>query len=980
MGAVLGAMIVLLPVLRVDAELLMGFDSDVALIEALGDLTNAPAMRANDVNNDTTNIAPGETKAIFFDALNHTGSPTRVYAYLGIPAGASASNQVPAVVLVHGGGGTADKDWVAKWTNRGYAAISIAVEGQTDFTAPPTIGTGWHKHAMAGPERVGIYGDTALALSNQWMYHAVADTVLANSLLRSLPMVNSNKVGMMGISWGGVIVSTVMGLDYRFAFAIPVYGCGHKYDIPNQYGASLENNSFYRTKWDPILRISNAAMPALWFSWPQELNFSLDSQAATYLRAPGPRMVSLIPNLGHGGVAAATDDSYAFADSIISNGTPWCVQNGLSLVGNTATVTFTSSKTLDQARLLSTTGSGHTGSLPWSNTVATLVSNGGGSWTATATLPPNTKGWFINVLNGELVASSDYQENIALQFTPSGGLDLDISAGGGQSTGSVLMAYLAPSYVEISSMTLAGQSHPGSFTLLTAAPLVMKNPSPATEAVRFHFDNAVAGLVAGQSATGLLVVAWERLDGTTGQTQLPVRATIRLPTNVIYGVTANWSSKQVYGIDTVLVRSNATVSLDQSAMVGSLTVNDESSPTTARLLIGQAYDLTVNGTLSIGAGSGEGVVTQSAGTVNASVVRVNADGAGDPSRYDLASGTLSVASSLVIHTGGTVRVFGGTLSPNVAALTNNGELVIDGGTFSRSITGTTPVFSGAGTLRLKSGSFSLTGGAAADMTSINVALFEMSGGSLTIEGQQLLGAGAEFRIVGDQASISMQRFSGISSGTFRFMLDETGVSPVNVTYWAYLGSISIAVDGTAYNGGPTNITLIDSTNLLQPFNTNKLTVTGFAGYTYALVQDVANCDCVQLVLTSMYDTWASGYGLSGTNSAYDADPEGDGIANGFEYAIGGNPTDAGDEGLLPRGHAMPGGMEYVYRRHTNAAALGLNYLVQQATNLHAATWVTNGCEEIGHGTAGDGFNQVTNRIDAGASGGTAVRLRVDIVE
>jgi cephalosporin-C deacetylase-like acetyl esterase len=47
------------------------------------------------------------------------------------------------------------------------------------------------------------------------MYHALADTMLANSLLRSLPEVDATKIGVMGVSWGGVITSTVIGLDER---------------------------------------------------------------------------------------------------------------------------------------------------------------------------------------------------------------------------------------------------------------------------------------------------------------------------------------------------------------------------------------------------------------------------------------------------------------------------------------------------------------------------------------------------------------------------------------------------------------------------------------------------------------------------------------------------------------------------------------------------------------------------------------------
>jgi dipeptidyl aminopeptidase/acylaminoacyl peptidase len=84
------------------------------------------------------------------------------------------------------------------------------------------------------------------------MYHAVADTILAHSLLRSHPRVDPKKVGVMGISWGGVIVSTVVGIDTRFAFGIPTYGCGNLADAANQYGKALGDNTVYREIWDPV--------------------------------------------------------------------------------------------------------------------------------------------------------------------------------------------------------------------------------------------------------------------------------------------------------------------------------------------------------------------------------------------------------------------------------------------------------------------------------------------------------------------------------------------------------------------------------------------------------------------------------------------------------------------------------------------------------------------------------------------------------
>ena len=113
---------------------------------------------------------------------------------------------------------------------------------------------------------------------------------------------------------------------------MPQYGCGHLYDALNWYGDALGDNELYKQVWDPMVWLSNAAMPALWFSWPQDAHFPMDSLAYSYHAAPGTRIVSLIPGLGHGH-NWGTGDTYAFADSIVSNGTPWCVQDSITLIG-----------------------------------------------------------------------------------------------------------------------------------------------------------------------------------------------------------------------------------------------------------------------------------------------------------------------------------------------------------------------------------------------------------------------------------------------------------------------------------------------------------------------------------------------------------------------------------------------------------------------------------------------------------------------
>ncbi len=353
--------------------------------------------------------APG-LQAIYFEGLQWKDRPTRVFAWLGLPL--NRSGRVPGIVLVHGGGGTAFREWVAEWTRRGYAAIAIAVEGQTDEAEQVPAGArrAWKRHFWAGPKREGIYADSSMPLRDQWMYHAVADTILANSLLRSIPEVDPKRVGLMGISWGGVITSTAIGIDERFAFAIPVYGCGHLFDSANHWGKALGTNRLYREVWDPMVRIRRVRTPTLWLSWPGDAAFPLDCQAACYRAAPGPRMVSLIPGMRHGHRAGwEPPDSYAFADSVVRSGKPWLSQTKSVRIGATVRVGFSAARPLDSASLVWTSDTGFTGSREWTQAPASLSREADG-WLVEAGLPPAATAWFVNVRSGDLTASSDYME------------------------------------------------------------------------------------------------------------------------------------------------------------------------------------------------------------------------------------------------------------------------------------------------------------------------------------------------------------------------------------------------------------------------------------------------------------------------------------------------------------------------------------------------------------------------------------------
>jgi len=362
-------------------------------VEALSRLTHAPKYEVVERGDATPALKP-----ILYAGPDYQGKPTKVFAWLGLPE--KREGKVPAVVLVHGGGGTASKAWVQNWNNHGYAAISMSLEGHTDNQTRLPDG---------GPARPGIFGDSATPIKDQWMYQCVADATLAAALLRSLPEIDPGKIGIVGCSWGGIITTTVIGIDPRYAFAIPVYGCGGLDAIPNQYGASLANNEVYKKVWDANLRLDRARMPILWLSWPQDTHFPMDAFALSRKKAArSVSLLCLIPGMGHGNLTDRPE-WFAFADSVLKEGRPWILEKSSKLEGGEVQATFDSTKPLESAVLISTIDTGHTGSRKWIETTAT-VSQSGDLWVAEATVPEGTTACFINVKNGQLTGTSDYIE------------------------------------------------------------------------------------------------------------------------------------------------------------------------------------------------------------------------------------------------------------------------------------------------------------------------------------------------------------------------------------------------------------------------------------------------------------------------------------------------------------------------------------------------------------------------------------------
>jgi cephalosporin-C deacetylase-like acetyl esterase len=263
-------------------------------------------------------------RGLFFNGLSYHGKPTKVFCWYGVPETLQKGKKAPAVVLVHGGGGTIFPEWIKKWTDHGYVAISIGLEGQVPGPKDPAsmLEVKYPTTEFSGPFRQGIFLDLKTEkLTDQWFYHAVADIILSNSLLRSFPEVDQTKIGITGISWGGILTNVVTGIDNRFAFAIPVYGCGYLHEAPTcikQLEAlTPESKLFYLQNWEPSLYVPLQKQPTLFIDGTNDGHFSMNSFTKTYLASVCEKYLHVEYEMPHGHPPGWNPEViYVFADYV----------------------------------------------------------------------------------------------------------------------------------------------------------------------------------------------------------------------------------------------------------------------------------------------------------------------------------------------------------------------------------------------------------------------------------------------------------------------------------------------------------------------------------------------------------------------------------------------------------------------------------------------------------------------------------------
>ncbi len=218
-----------------------------------------------------------------------------IFAYYAYPTN-RGSARLPGMVLVHGGGGTADKNWATSWAAKGYGSLAMDLPGK---------GSGRDASRSEGPD---MTNPSIFLVSpspkNSYLYSAVIAVCRAVSLMANQPEIDPVRIGMLGRSWGGVITQIANGIDDRLAAACTVFGAGYIPEDSAWVNEGLTNLDWsgwkaWRDHYDPSGYFSTEHAQTLYIGATNDAAFPLRSFAKTTQNTGCPKAVCYALNKNH---------------------------------------------------------------------------------------------------------------------------------------------------------------------------------------------------------------------------------------------------------------------------------------------------------------------------------------------------------------------------------------------------------------------------------------------------------------------------------------------------------------------------------------------------------------------------------------------------------------------------------------------------------------------------------------------------------
>lgn len=231
---------------------------------------------------------------------------SEIFAVIATP---KTPGKHPGMLVLHGGGGSAEIDKAIAWAQRGYVSVAPDLPGIAE-PKKLTISKGRWNALKYGEGRWIADPDASASV----IFDAVLSAMQSLYLLRAQPDVDPTRIGVVGISWGGYMTTMVCGLaGDQVRAGLGLYGCGF-FDRGSAqklepFDPKLAQNSLsrmppdQRERWLEHLDAGRraphmkaafflAAAANDFFGWPRAAQATLDA-------IPGEKNQVFAPNANH---------------------------------------------------------------------------------------------------------------------------------------------------------------------------------------------------------------------------------------------------------------------------------------------------------------------------------------------------------------------------------------------------------------------------------------------------------------------------------------------------------------------------------------------------------------------------------------------------------------------------------------------------------------------------------------------------------
>ena len=251
---------------------------------------------------------------VYYLSRSYNRNPAKIFGYFCYPV--RRHGKLPAILLSHGGGGTASLPRAVSWARRGYAVLAIDLPGK---------GENRRGSRSTGPDMdVPILLQTQPDLSYNYLIHAVAAARYGITFLTKRKEVDPDRIGMVGLSWGGVITLLTNGQDKRLKAAVNVFGAGY---VPEgctwiDWFSSMPavDKGLWNDYLDPKNFLSTQNAPILFITGTNDHCYYLPTFQKSYEEVKVEKNYWLIPNLRHRFLASALLPAQAWLDQQLKKG------------------------------------------------------------------------------------------------------------------------------------------------------------------------------------------------------------------------------------------------------------------------------------------------------------------------------------------------------------------------------------------------------------------------------------------------------------------------------------------------------------------------------------------------------------------------------------------------------------------------------------------------------------------------------------